>query len=113
MLQCDFRGLFIIDTKGVLRQMTVNDLPVGRSVDEVMRLVQAFQFNDKHGEGNQHLFAIAPSLNLTPLPCNKIFEIFSHMCDICNRYLEKAVTALGRVISGYTATECKKTVRTS
>lgn len=45
-----FRGLFIIDAKGVLRQMTVNDLPVGRSVDEIMRLVQAFQFNDKHGE---------------------------------------------------------------
>ena len=38
------RGLFIIDPKGVLRQITVNDLPVGRSVDEVLRLVQAFQF---------------------------------------------------------------------
>jgi alkyl hydroperoxide reductase subunit AhpC len=44
------RGLFIIDPKGVLRQITVNDLPVGRSVDEVLRLVQAFQFTDKHGE---------------------------------------------------------------
>lgn len=31
--------------------MTVNDLPVGRSVDETLRLVQAFQFTDKHGEG--------------------------------------------------------------
>lgn len=38
------RGLFIIDPKGVLRQMTVNDLPVGRSVDETVRLVKAFQF---------------------------------------------------------------------
>lgn len=47
-----FRGLFIIDDKGNLRQMTVNDLPVGRSVDETLRLVQAFQFTDKHGEGN-------------------------------------------------------------
>ena len=44
------RGLFIIDEKGVLRQSTVNDLPVGRSVDETLRLVQAFQFTDKHGE---------------------------------------------------------------
>lgn len=44
------RGLFIIDDKGILRQITVNDLPVGRSVDEVLRLVQAFQFTDKHGE---------------------------------------------------------------
>ncbi|PAV58379.1 hypothetical protein WR25_23923 [Diploscapter pachys] len=45
-----FRGLFIIDPKGILRQITVNDLPVGRSVDETLRLVQAFQFVDKHGE---------------------------------------------------------------
>lgn len=44
------RGLFIIDDKGVLRQITMNDLPVGRSVDETLRLVQAFQYTDKHGE---------------------------------------------------------------
>ena len=44
------RGLFIIDDKGILRQMTLNDLPVGRSVDETLRLVQAFQFTDQHGE---------------------------------------------------------------
>ncbi|KAK2543368.1 Prdx1 [Columba livia] len=43
-------GLFIIDEKGILRQITINDLPVGRSVDETLRLVQAFQFTDKHGE---------------------------------------------------------------
>jgi len=45
-----FRGLFIIDDKGVLRQITINDLPVGRSVDETLRLVQAFQYTDIHGE---------------------------------------------------------------
>ncbi|CAH1116444.1 unnamed protein product [Phaedon cochleariae] len=45
-----FRGLFIIDGKGILRQITINDLPVGRSVDETLRLVQAFQFTDEHGE---------------------------------------------------------------
>ncbi|KAH9886521.1 thioredoxin-like protein [Xylariomycetidae sp. FL2044] len=44
------RGLFIIDPKGVLRQITVNDLPVGRDVEETIRLVQAFQFTDEHGE---------------------------------------------------------------
>uniref|UniRef100_K7G7T3 thioredoxin-dependent peroxiredoxin n=1 Tax=Pelodiscus sinensis TaxID=13735 RepID=K7G7T3_PELSI len=44
------RGLFIIDDKRVLRQITMNDLPVGRSVDETLRLVQAFQYTDKHGE---------------------------------------------------------------
>ena len=37
------RGLFIISPKGILRQMTINDLPVGRSVDETLRLVKAFQ----------------------------------------------------------------------
>jgi peroxiredoxin (alkyl hydroperoxide reductase subunit C) len=40
------RGLFIIDGKGVVRQITMNDLPVGRSVDETIRLVQAFQYAD-------------------------------------------------------------------
>lgn len=45
------RGLFIIDPKGILRQITINDLPVGRSVDETLRLIKAFQFTDKHGEG--------------------------------------------------------------
>lgn len=45
-----FRGLFIIDGKQILRQVTVNDLPVGRSVEETIRLVQAFQFTDTHGE---------------------------------------------------------------
>lgn len=44
------RGLFIIDPKGILRQSTINDLPVGRSVDETIRLVQAFKFTDVHGE---------------------------------------------------------------
>ena len=37
------RGLFIISPTGILRQMTINDLPVGRSVDETLRLVKAFQ----------------------------------------------------------------------
>ena len=44
------RGMFIIDGEGILRQMTVNDLPVGRNVDEALRLVKAFQFTDVHGE---------------------------------------------------------------
>jgi alkyl hydroperoxide reductase subunit AhpC len=42
--------LFIIDHEGKLRQKTVNDLPVGRNVDETLRLVQAFQYTDVHGE---------------------------------------------------------------
>jgi alkyl hydroperoxide reductase subunit AhpC len=38
-----YRGLFIIDGNQVLRQITINDTQVGRSVDEILRLVQAFQ----------------------------------------------------------------------
>ena len=45
-----YRGLFVIDDKQTLRQITINDLPVGRDVDETLRLVQAFQYTDKHGE---------------------------------------------------------------
>ncbi len=44
------RGLFIIDREQNLRQITVNDLSVGRSVDEVLRLIKAYQFVEKHGE---------------------------------------------------------------
>jgi alkyl hydroperoxide reductase subunit AhpC len=57
-----FRGLFIIDAKGVLRQITVNDLPVGRSVDEALRLVQAFQYTDEHGEGEYSQMERLPQL---------------------------------------------------
>ncbi|TGZ80469.1 thioredoxin-like protein [Ascodesmis nigricans] len=44
------RGLFLIDPKGTVRQITINDLPVGRSVDETIRLIDAFQFTEKYGE---------------------------------------------------------------
>ncbi|KAI9141850.1 thioredoxin-like protein [Paraphysoderma sedebokerense] len=44
------RGLFIIDQASNLRQITINDTAVGRNVDEALRLVEAYQFADKHGE---------------------------------------------------------------
>lgn len=44
------RGLFIIDPNGVIKHLSVNDLPVGRSVEETLRLVKAFQFVETHGE---------------------------------------------------------------
>ena len=44
------RATYIIDREGVLRQMSINDLPVGRNVDEVLRMVKAFQYTDEHGE---------------------------------------------------------------
>lgn len=45
-----YRGLFLIDGKGVIRHMVVNDLPLGRSVDETLRMVDALQFVEKYGE---------------------------------------------------------------
>ena len=44
------RATFIIDGKGILRHASYSDLPVGRNVDEVLRLVQAFQFSDENGQ---------------------------------------------------------------
>ena len=45
-----FRGTFIIDPDQVVRVATVNDLPIGRNVNEYLRLVDAVQFNKEHGE---------------------------------------------------------------
>jgi peroxiredoxin (alkyl hydroperoxide reductase subunit C) len=45
-----FRGLFLIDQKGMVRHQIVNDLPLGRSVEEAIRMVDALQFNEEHGE---------------------------------------------------------------
>jgi len=44
------RGLFLIDPNGILRQITINDLPVGRSTDEALRLLDAFLFVETYGE---------------------------------------------------------------
>lgn len=44
------RGLFLIDPTGKVRHCVINDLPLGRSVDEALRMVDAVQFSDTHGE---------------------------------------------------------------
>jgi peroxiredoxin (alkyl hydroperoxide reductase subunit C) len=45
-----YRGLFLIDKQGVVRHQTVNDLPIGRNVDEVLRVIDALQFTEEYGE---------------------------------------------------------------
>lgn len=45
-----FRGAFIIDKEGIVRAQVVNDLPLGRDMDELIRLVDALQFHETHGE---------------------------------------------------------------
>jgi peroxiredoxin (alkyl hydroperoxide reductase subunit C) len=44
------RGLFLIDKDGIVRHQVVNDLPLGRNVNEALRILHALQFTEKHGE---------------------------------------------------------------
>jgi len=45
-----FRGSFLIDQKGDVRHQVVNDLPLGRNIDEMLRMIDALQFTEEHGE---------------------------------------------------------------
>ncbi len=45
-----FRGSFLIDKDGIVRHQVVNDLPLGRNIDEMLRMVEALQFTEEHGE---------------------------------------------------------------
>ena len=45
-----YRGAFIIDPQGVVRSQLVNDLPLGRNIDELLRTIDALQFHAEHGE---------------------------------------------------------------
>lgn len=44
------RGSFLIDREGVVRHQVVNDLPLGRNIDEMLRMIDALQFHEEHGE---------------------------------------------------------------
>ncbi|MES9869214.1 MAG: peroxiredoxin C [Sedimenticola sp.] len=45
-----FRGSFLIDKNGMVRHQVVNDLPLGRNIDEMIRMIDALQFTEEHGE---------------------------------------------------------------
>ena len=45
-----YRGLFLIDKEGVVQHETINNMPLGRSIDETLRMVSALQYFEKHGE---------------------------------------------------------------
>ena len=45
-----FRGSFLIDKSGIVRHQVVNDLPLGRNIDEMLRMIDALQFTEQHGE---------------------------------------------------------------
>ena len=61
------RGLFLIDRQGIVRHATINDLPLGRNVDEALRMLDALQFHEKRGKvcpANWH----AGAEGMTPTP---------------------------------------------
>jgi len=45
-----YRGLFLIDKSGIVRHQIVNDMPLGRSVEEIIRVIDALQFTEEYGE---------------------------------------------------------------
>lgn len=45
-----YRGLFLLDKEGIVRHQVVNDMPLGRSVDEILRVIDALQFTEEYGE---------------------------------------------------------------
>ncbi len=70
-----FRGLFLIDTNGTVRHMLVNDMPLGRSVDEALRMIDALQYFEAHGEvcpanWNQG----KPTIKANPTDAKEYFE---------------------------------------
>ncbi len=70
-----FRGLFLIDDKGTVRHMLVNDMPLGRSVDEALRMVDALQFFETNGEvcpanGTQG----TPTITANPTDAKEYYE---------------------------------------
>lgn len=68
------RGLFLIDKAGVVRHQVVNDLPLGRSVDEALRMVQALQYFEANGEVcPANWKAGARTIKATPTDSKKFF----------------------------------------
>ena len=69
------RGLFLIDPRGVVRHATINDLPLGRSVDEALRVLQACQFTDTHGDVCPANWTPgAPTMKADPVGAKAYFE---------------------------------------
>jgi peroxiredoxin (alkyl hydroperoxide reductase subunit C) len=75
------RGLFLIDKKGVVRHQVVNDLPLGRSVDEALRMVDALNFTEENGE-------------VCPANWNRGKEGMKASPEGVAKYLEKNASAL-------------------
>ena len=62
-------GLMIVDGKGILRVKHINDFPLGRNVEEALRLVEAINFADTHGEGMRAYTYLPTKLTRPSLSC--------------------------------------------
>lgn len=76
-----FRGTFLIDQKGIVRHQVVNDLPLGRNVDETLRMIDALTFHESNGE-------------VCPAGWNKGDEGMTASKDGVSHYLEKNAETL-------------------
>ncbi len=69
------RGLFLIDKQGAVRHQVINDLPLGRSVDEALRMVDALRFFEEHGEVCPANWRRgAPTIKPDPVSSREYFE---------------------------------------
>jgi hypothetical protein len=75
------RGLFIIDPKGVIRHITMNDPPVSRNAEEVLRLVKAYQYTDSHGEVCPAGWKKPGDATIVPNPTGKL-EYAMRVCKL-------------------------------
>ena len=74
-----YRGLFLIDTQGIIRHQIVNDLPLGRSVEETLRILDALLFFEKHGEVCPANWKVgSTSMKLTQEELEKYFTRLTH-----------------------------------
>lgn len=71
-----YRGLFILDKNQIIRSCCVNDLPLGRNIDEVLRLIDALQFHEKNGQ-------------VCPANWNKTKEAIDTTLESVSDYLQK------------------------
>lgn len=76
------RGMFIIDPNGILRQITINDLPIGRSVDEALRIIEALRFVEEHGEGKQFFWLFYTHITFPAFWISKMFPYPFFFCSL-------------------------------
>ena len=72
-----FRGTFLINPEGVLEHITINNMGIGRNIDEAKRVLQAVQFVAEHGEVRPHLHASCSAASALLLRTSHLMAIFT------------------------------------